>query len=219
LGEAADQQALAFFGGKTCRGSKGAQALEKLSRSLQAAAGLYLPARIDVISSKIPNAIALPGGKVYLFSGLLAKSESQDEIAGVLAHEMGHLQHRDHLRRLIANGGVAYLFGLLFGDLTGGGALVFAGRSLFNAAHSREAERAADTFAAQTMKNLGRPAKPMGSLLLRVTGPEKDGRFTILHDHPLSEDRLERLSRLDKGATGAALLSDVEWEALRAICE
>jgi predicted Zn-dependent protease len=59
----------------------------------------------------------------------------------------------------------------------------------------------------------------MGTLLLRVTGREKDGVFTILHDHPLSEDRLERLSRLDKGATGPAVLMDEEWKALKAICE
>jgi hypothetical protein len=219
LGEAADREARAILRGKTCRSPKGAQALDALSSRLQGAAGLYLPATIEVISSKIPNAVALPGGKVYLFSELLAKSESQDEIAGVLAHELGHLQHRDHLRRLIANGGVAYLVGLLFGDVTGAGALVFAGKTLLNAVHSREAESAADAFAAQIMERLGRSPKPMGSLLLRVTGPEKDGAFTILHDHPLSEDRLEQLSRLDKGATGHAVLTDEDWKALKAICE
>ena len=41
---------------------------------------------------------ALPGGKVYLFSGLLARAENADEIAGVLAHELGHLRHRDGTR-------------------------------------------------------------------------------------------------------------------------
>jgi Zn-dependent protease with chaperone function len=46
----------------------------------------------------IPNAFALPGGKVYLFDGLLAKAENPDEIAGVLAHELGHLKHRDGIR-------------------------------------------------------------------------------------------------------------------------
>lgn len=219
LGDAADHQTRSIFKGKTCQASKGAQALGKLSARLQAAANLYLPATIEVISSKTPNAFALPGGKVYLFSELLAKSESQDEISGVLAHELGHLQHRDHLRRLIANGGGAYLFGLLFGDVTGAGALIFASRTLFNAAHSRGAEAEADVFAAQTMERLGRPSKAMGSLLLRITGRESDGLFTILHDHPLSEDRLEQLSRLDKGATGPALLTDEEWKALKAICE
>ena len=43
-----------------------------------------------MLSSEIPNAFALPGGKVYLFNALLAKAKIADEIAGVLAHELGH---------------------------------------------------------------------------------------------------------------------------------
>ena len=49
-----------------------------------------------VLATPVPNAFALPGGKVYLFSGLLAKAQNPDEIAGVLAHELGHLRHRDN---------------------------------------------------------------------------------------------------------------------------
>lgn len=219
LGEAAEKQTRAIFEGKTCDEPNGAAALRKLSARLQSAAGLYAPATIEAISSKVPNAFALPGGKVYIFSGLLAKAEAQDEIAGVLAHEFGHLQHRDHLRRLIADGGAFYLVGLLFGDVTGAGALIFASKTLLHAAHSRETEAQADAFAAQTLARLGRSAKPMGSLLLRLTGPEQDGLFTILHDHPLNEDRLAKLSAADTGVTGPALLTDQEWRALKAICD
>ena len=43
-----------------------------------------------VLATPVPNAFALPGGRVYLFNGLLAKAENPDEIAGVLAHELGH---------------------------------------------------------------------------------------------------------------------------------
>lgn len=225
LGEAADNQARTMFVGKTCKGVEGAAALQKLSEKLQIAARPRLPTTIEAISSKVPNAFALPGGKVYLLSGLLAKAESQDEVAGVLAHELGHVENRDHMRRMIADGGAAYLIGLLFGDISGGGAMVFIGETLLNAAHSREAEARADAFAARTMAALGRPSSPMGALLLRITGKEEDGLFTILHDHPLSEDRLEKLASADKrlgggaGATGPALLTPQEWKALKAICD
>jgi len=224
LGEVADNQARAMFEGKSCKGREGVAALLKLSQALQRAAHPRLPATIVVIASKVPNAFALPGGKVYLLSGLLAKAQTQDEVAGVLAHELGHVEHRDHLRKMIADGGAAYLIGLLFGDITGGGAMIFIGNTLFSAAHSREAEAGADAFAARTMTTLGRPASPMGALLLRVTGKEEDGLFTILHDHPLSEDRLAQLADADKrfaesGATGPALLTNEEWTALKAICD
>ena len=58
----------------------------------------------------------------------------------MLAHELGHLKHRDNMRKLIYNGGTSFLIGLLFGDVTGSSALIFASRSLVTASYSREAE-------------------------------------------------------------------------------
>lgn len=218
LGDSADEEVRKTFSGKACAAPAGAAALKKLSQKLQDAAHLRLPATIEAIQSKTPNAFALPGGKVYLLSGLLDKAQSQDEIAGVLAHELGHLEHRDHLRRIIATGGTALLVGLVFGDVSGGSAMIIVGNSLFNAHHSRENESEADAFAAQTMAALGRPAKPMGELLVRITGEDDGGPLSILQDHPLSEDRLARLAKASQGETAPALLSDEEWKALKGIC-
>ena len=111
-----------------------------MSPRLRDAAGLDPSVQSAVLATPIPNAFALPGGKLYLFSGLLAKAENPDEIAGILAHEIGHLKHRDSTRNLIYNGGTSFLIGLLFGDITGSGALIFASRSLVTASYSREAE-------------------------------------------------------------------------------
>ncbi len=219
LGESADAEVRKTFSGKACAAPKGAETVKKLSQRLQDASHLRLPATIEVVTSKTPNAFALPGGKVYLLSGLLDKAQSQDEIVGVLAHELGHLEHRDHLRRIIATGGTALLVGLVFGDVSGGSAMVIVGNSLFNAAHSRENESEADAFAAQTMAALGRPAKPMGELLVRITGDDDGGPLSILQDHPLSEDRLAKLEKASKGETAPPLLSDDEWKALKSICD
>lgn len=218
LGESADTQVRATFSGKSCAAPAGVAALNKISARLQQAAKLRLPATLEALGSKTPNAFALPGGKVYLLSGLLDKAASQDEIIGVLAHELGHLQHRDHLRGVIAAGGTALLVGLVFGDVSGGSAMVVVGNSILNAAHSRDAEAQADAFAAQTMAALGRPAKPMGELLVRITGADDGGLTSILHDHPLSEDRLARLEKASKGETAPPLLSAEEWKALKEIC-
>jgi predicted Zn-dependent protease len=162
-------------------------------------------------------AFALPGGKVYLFNGLLAKAENADEIAGVLAHELGHLKHRDNMRGLIHNGGTSFLIGLLFGDVTGSGALIFASRTMVPASHSRAAEQNADDFAIDIMHRLGRPTKPMGELLFRVTGKEGKG-LSIISSHPLTEDRLAQMSREDRPASGPPLLTQEEWKALKLIC-
>src|SRR5205807_6035975 len=169
----------------------------KLVNAVRGPAGLDTSVESAVLSTAIPNAFALPGGRVYLFRGLLAKADNADEIAGVLAHEFGHLKHRDGTRNLIYNGGTSFLIGLLFGDITGSGALIFASRSLVTASYSREAEQNADTFAIETMHRLGRSPKPMGELMFRVTGKEADSGLSILANHPLTQDRLARMSQED----------------------
>jgi Zn-dependent protease with chaperone function len=218
LGEASDGQIKAIFGKKVCSNAAGQRAFVKLVNTLRETAGLDTSVQSAVLLSYIPNAFALPGGKVYLFSPLLAKAENADEIAGVLAHELGHLQHRDNMRELIYNGGTSFLIGLLFGDITGSSAVIFASRSLVTASYSREAEQNADTFAIDMMHRLGRSPKPMGELLFRVTGKQGDHSLSILASHPLTEDRLARMSREDQPPTGPPLLTPEEWTSLKAIC-
>ena len=218
LGDVAERQVKLLFGDKVCSNPAGQQAFAKLVNALREPAGLDPSVQSAVLSTPIPNAFALPGGKVFLFDGLLAKAQNPDEIAGVLAHELGHLKHRDNMRGLIYNGGTSFLIGLLFGDITGSSALIFASRTLVTASHSREAEGNADSFAINVMQRLGRSPKPMGELLFRVTGKEGGGGLSILSGHPLTEDRLARMSREDQPAKGPPLLTPEEWQALKSIC-
>jgi predicted Zn-dependent protease len=218
LGDAADVQVKAFFGDKVCDGAAGQQAFSKLVDRLRDTAGLDSSLRASVLATPVANAFALPGGRVYLFSGLLAKAENADEIAGVLAHELGHLKSRDGTRELIHNGGSSFLIGLLFGDVTGSSAIIFVSRALLTASYSREAEQGADTFAIDVMHKLGRSPKAAGELLFRVTGKEADRTVSILASHPLTEDRLARMRAEDRPSSGPPLLTDGEWAALKAIC-
>lgn len=218
LGQVADNQVRAIFDAKVCTGKEGNAAFAKLVEALRAAGGLDTAVESAVVATSTANAIALPGGKIYLFDGLLKKAESVDEIAGVLAHELGHVHHRDHLRAMIHNGGTSFLLGLLFGDITGSGAVIFASRTLFDASYSRDSETDADTFAIDVMRKLGRSPRPMGELLFRVTGKEGSKNIAILSSHPLTEDRLERMKREDRPGANTPLLTDEEWKALKAVC-
>jgi Zn-dependent protease with chaperone function len=218
LGDVADAQVKTVFGGKICDNAPGQAAFTKLVNAVRESAGLDTSVQSAVLSNPIPNAFALPGGKVYVFDGLLAKADNSDEIAGILAHELGHLKHRDSTRNLIYNGGTSFLVGLLFGDITGSGALIFASRSLLTASYSREAEQNADTFSIDVMHRLGRSPKPMGELMFRVTGKEGDRSLSILASHPLTEDRLARMSKEDRPPSGPPLLTPAEWASLKAIC-
>jgi Peptidase family M48 len=128
------------------------------------------------------------------------------------------LAHRDQVRVMIQNGGTSFLIGLLFGDITGSAAAIFAARSLIDASYSRQAESNADAFAIETMRSLGRSPAPMGELLFRVTGAQGNNTIGILASHPLTEERRELKRREDRPATGPEILSATEWRALKNIC-
>jgi Zn-dependent protease with chaperone function len=221
MGQAVDAQVRAIFGGKVCEAADGKAAFAKMVEKIGTAGGLEHPLEAQVLPSKIPNAIALPGGRIYLFDALLQKAESPDEVAGIIAHELGHAHHRHNMRTLIYNGGTSFLVGLLLGDITGGAAVIFATRSLLQASHSREAEQEADAFAFDVMRKLGRSPVPMAELLFRITGEQgkQFGGFTILNSHPLTESRLAAAKQGDRPNSGPEILSAEEWRALKAICK
>ena len=218
LGDAAAAQIKTIFGGKSCHAADGQKAFDKLVGTLREAAGLDPSVISSVVATPVPNAIALPGGQMLLFSGLIDKAENPDEIAGVLAHELGHLKHHDNLRNMIHDGSTSFVVGLLFGDVTGSGAVIFATRTLMSSSYSRDVEQSADTFSIDLMQKLGRPTKPMGELLFRVTGKQGENPLSILASHPLTEDRLKRMSEVQQTSDGPPLLTPQEWTALKAIC-
>jgi hypothetical protein len=216
IGEAVDRQARAVFGGQNCTRPEGQAAFDKMMTKIKDAGGFDAPLQAHVLSSNIANAYALPGGTVYLLDGLLQRAKNVDEVAGVMAHELGHAQNRDGLRKIIQTGGSSFLIGLLFGDVTGGSAVLFAARSIVDASYSREAEGRADAFTIKAMQGLGRSPQPMGEFLVRITG---GGRIsTVIDSHPLSADRLDRMKKAERGETGPPILTDAEWQALKNIC-
>lgn len=218
IGQAADAQARAMFKGKICSTPAGAAALARLVGRLKTAADGPLDVEAAVLSSPTPNAFALPGGRVYVLSGLLDHARSVDEVAGVLAHEFGHVAHRDSLRVALRQGGAALALGIVFGDVFGAGAILAAARASLSAAYSREAETEADDYAVVALRRAGRPAAPLGEFLMRVAADHASGPIAFLQDHPLSSDRLARIRRSSGEATGAPLLTEAEWADLRGIC-
>jgi Zn-dependent protease with chaperone function len=217
LGTAVDNQVRFVLGGKTCNAERGRAALDRLVRSLTGKVPHAVEPDIRVLDSPLANAVALPGGRIYLFRGLLDEAESADEIGGVLAHEMGHVAHRDGLRKLLQTGGASFLLGLLFGDVAGSGTIILLGRLAVDGAYSRDAERGADRFAADTMRALGRSPKAMALLLKRIA-PEEGPVPAFFSSHPITRERLDSLPEPSE-ALGEPLLTSSEWLALKSICK
>jgi Zn-dependent protease with chaperone function len=202
----------------------GRVAFDKLVHELEAAATLPFSLSAAVIRRPEANAIALPGGRVYVFQGLLAKADNPDELAGAIAHEMGHVAHRDGVRMVMQAAGLSFLFGMLIGDFSGGGVAVLAMRSVLQSSYSRETEAAADAYGANLIGRLGRDPRALGAILIRIAGTPGP-MAKILLDHPEAQERAAAIDALAAGArlpagtnAVAALLDASEWAALRRIC-
>ena len=218
LGQAVDNQVRAIFGDDACHTAAGDAALAKLNDALTGASDLPMPTDISVLKSGMMNAITLPGGRIYVFEGLLDAADSPDELGGVIAHELGHVDNRDGLRKLLQSGGSSFLLGLLFGDVTGGAAIVFAAQTMIDSRYSRDAERAADAFSATTMLALGRSPKPLGIFLNRLDSGGGSS-LAFISSHPVTAERLKAMEDQDQPETGEPLLTRGEWLSLKAICD
>jgi Peptidase family M48 len=191
-------------------------AFAKLVAALERAAELPVPLRAFVVRRPEVNAITLPGGRIYVFDGLLTKAVSVDEVAGVLGHEIGHVDHRDGTKSVLEAAGLSLLFGMLLGDFTGGGAVVIAARTALQTAYSRSAEAAADEFGARLMYKVGGDPDALGTILLRISGKAVAPHFLL--DHPQAQERADAIAKIARPAQMRALLTAPEWEALKSIC-
>ena len=118
------------------------------------------------------NAFALPGGHIVITDELVTLLADQpDAIVGVLAHELGHVHHRHGLDLMVRASLISALVGVVLGDASGFVATVPA--TLATQAYSRDAERAADAFAAQLLDRSGVSPSVMVAFFERMRQQEQ----------------------------------------------
>jgi Zn-dependent protease with chaperone function len=129
-----------------CTGTEGQAALDRLVARLRVAGRIEMPVTIAVLDDRTANAFTLPGGHVLVMRGLIDEATDGPMLAGVIAHELGHVAHRDSLTLLLRGVGLSILLHMIgFGDA---GDTAAAGASnLMNLAYTRTAEAAADDTA------------------------------------------------------------------------
>jgi predicted Zn-dependent protease len=206
-----------FVCGTTPESEASRAALARLVATLESAAALALPLRVTAVRRVEANAVALPGGRIYLFEGLLAKANSVDEVAGVLGHEIGHVAHRDGTKSVLRAGGLGLLFGMVLGDFSGGGAIVLAAKVVLQSSTSRETEAAADDYGARLIASVGGDPRALGAFLLRLSG-KGGGIPHFLLSHPEGKERADAIDRIERAAVTSPLLTEQEWAALKKIC-
>lgn len=204
-----------------CEDTAGVRALQTMTDRLTGHADLQYELNISVFDHKMVNAFAAPGGQIVLMRGLIDKAESADEVAAVLAHEIGHVESRYVTRNALRTAGLAGLLSLLLGDFAGGGAAVVVAEWTLNASYSREAEAKADLFALEMLDASGTDAKGMAEFFDKIAQLHRHGPGLpdYLASHPETTDRVDIARKFAEGqGLTAPILSEREWDALRGIC-
>ncbi|MEX5217703.1 MAG: M48 family metalloprotease [Nitrospiraceae bacterium] len=171
-----------------------------------------IPYRFHIVDMAEPNAFALPGGYVYVTRGLLALVNTEDELAGVVGHEIGHVAARHTVQKISKQGPFAIITGLVAGvtglvsPLVGnivGGVGEFA-QSLVFSPYSRSQENEADEVGQEMAAKAGWEPEGLPDFLNTLEREESlmhDGprRPSFFDSHPATPDRVANTSKHAKG--------------------
>lgn len=219
---------------KWCEQQEGVSAIASLVERLSVAEPSSYTFSVKVVDSQIMNAFAAPGGSMLVTSALLEMVETPEELAGIIAHEMGHVKEQHGLRNMAGSYGVQLASTILFGHDGGfmGGAARSLALRMTTSSWSRDYERAADAYAFALLEKSGISTSGLLTFFERLEeeAGHNQGVFAylgMLSSHPETVERINTFRMLVEeqaaAAGGAAVaesaLSWEAWEAVRNICE
>ncbi len=174
--------------------------------------------KLHVLEKEEVNAFALPDGHLVVYSGLIAASESPEELAGVIGHELAHIQLDHVMKKLVKEVGLSVLI-----SATAGGGGEVPGkivRTLSSSAFDRKQEREADLHAVDYLIAAKIDPVPFGEFLYRIGGKAETASYlSWLSTHPDSRERGEYIVEYagEQSFESEQLLSPVSWTELKSL--
>lgn len=184
------------------------------------AAGPKTPYHYHVIVADVPevNAFALPGGDIVVFTGILTKTKSPEELAGVLAHEIQHVQCRHATKSLIRRASLGLLLASVTGNHSALGHVVGVAGNLGMLGYSRKDEAQADRRGMRLLEAAKIDPYAMVRMfeMLEKEAPDLPQGLDFLSDHPDTAARLRAMRRMAAAAhyKPVPLLPGVNWAAV-----
>jgi len=217
---------------RICSSPDGDRALQKLVKRLSDTVEPNGQFEVSIVDWSLMNAFAVPGENIIVTRRLIETAKSPEELAGVLAHEMGHglaLHPESGMVRALGLSALVQLF------IGGGGTVSNLGVTLAQLAYTRQAEEEADEIALKMLRDAEIAPAGLAAFFRRIQqkaeervarksrGDEPDSRnggglFDLLRSHPRTENRLRRVESVEDYPTRQAL-SEREWSALQSICK
>ncbi len=223
LGDTVVERLATFFAGREkdffCESEAGMAALDRLGERLNAVVDSPYRFRVRVVDGPMVNAFAAPGGQVVILRGLIEFAEGPQEVAAVLAHELGHVVERHVIEAMIRYLGLQVILEAMFGDpaaflpdAAGVGAL------LLELSYDRAAETAADAMAVDMLEAAGIRSDGLATFFRRLEeeGPDLPKFLEFLSTHPPMEERARKAE--ETPLSGDPGMPPEDWVALREIC-
>lgn len=166
---------------------------------------------IQVVKSPVENAFALPGGKITVFSETIRKAANYEELAGILAHEIGHVERRHGMQQLSQYMTIRVILALAFGMTDDGTTMALAadaGALLLLLKNSRDHERDADAYAARKLAEAGISSLAIRRFFDRINKEHKEGLDKVpdfILTHPSDADRIQFFERYENKHKGRML--------------
>lgn len=176
---------------------------------------------VIVNNPSIHNAMALPNGKIYVYTGLLNNVRTPEELMGILAHEMGHIYYRHGMVSLLRN--ITLLSAAKLIEITafsGFSSLVWVtnmAKTLMSLHYSRDLESQADEFALNLLQKMTISSKGFADFFDSQKNHKGESKY--LSTHPLDQDRLDVIRRHPTyHLKGQEFLTPPEWVVLKMAC-
>jgi Zn-dependent protease with chaperone function len=213
-------------GAKRCNTSEGQAAIGAMIATLAEGTPDLPAVSVHIYDIPIMNAFAVSGGNIIITRKLLDATDAPEELTGVLAHEIGHVNYRHPEAQMIRLTGFRVLTSLVTGS-NGGNTVANAAFLAALLEHSREMEAQADAYAREAMVNASIDPMGLKTFFEKILKIEKDkgvgtGPFAVLGNifanHPGTEDRIKLIEPLPAGKVARPPMSPEQWQALKKIC-
>ena len=177
--------------------------------------------RVLIVDSGVVNALALPGGTILVFRGLIDEMDSTEQLSAVIAHEMSHVTLRHHLTQIARSVGIVAAVNIVIGDV--GGIVAIGSEVLQNAAlnnYSQVQETEADLEGARMMHAAGIDPQAMIQMLGALPEAHLHGALSWLSTHPNSDERIKSVQQfLDEAEPRDYSQLDFRLEELRGLLD
>jgi beta-barrel assembly-enhancing protease len=175
--------------------------------------------KIHILDKEDVNAFALPNGHLIIYSGLILNSDNQEELIGVVCHEIAHIELNHVMKKLVKEIGLSVLISITTGN-SGAEVIRETAKMLSSSAFDRSLEKEADIKAVDYLVNANINPEPFADFLYKLSDTEHEAikYLTWISTHPDSKDRAEYIIEYSKGKEKEykSILSNETWAKLKA---